>query len=52
VLIASLSVTVLLAVTLDLDRPTGGLIRVPPTALVDVRSSMTSAPAATGPGPP
>jgi hypothetical protein len=39
VLIASLLVTVLLAVTFDLDRPTRGLIGVRPTALVDVGSS-------------
>ena len=41
VLIASLLVTVLLVVTFDLDRPTRGLIRVPPTPLVDLSSSMT-----------
>jgi hypothetical protein len=52
VLIASLLVIVLLVVSFDLDRPTRGLIRVPPTALVDVGSSMTSAPAATEPGHP
>jgi hypothetical protein len=52
VLIASLLVTVLLAVTLDLDRPTRGLIRVPPTPLVDVSTSMDSAPAASAPGGP
>ena len=39
-LIASLLVTVLLVVTFDLDRPTRGLIRVPPTPLVDRSSSM------------
>jgi hypothetical protein len=37
VLIASLLVIALLVVTFDLDRPTRGLIRVPPTPLVDVR---------------
>jgi hypothetical protein len=52
VLIASLLVTVLLTVTLDLDRPTRGLIRVPPTPLVDVSTSMDSAPAASAPGGP
>jgi hypothetical protein len=52
VLVASLLVTVLLVVTFDLDRPTRGLIRVPPTPLVDVSSSMTSPPAATAPGRP
>lgn len=51
-LIASLLVTVLLAVTFGLDRPTRGLVRVPPTPLVDVSTSMTSAPAATAPGGP
>jgi hypothetical protein len=52
VLIASLLVTVLLQVTFDLDRPTRGLIRVPPTPLIDVSTSMTAAPAATAPGRP
>jgi hypothetical protein len=52
VLLASLLVTVLLLVTFDLDRPTRGLIRVPPTPLVDVGSSMTSPPAATAPNGP
>ncbi|MGY1694674.1 MULTISPECIES: bestrophin-like domain [unclassified Geodermatophilus] len=52
VLIASVLVTVLLVVTFDLDRPTRGLIRVPPTPLVDLSSSMTAAPAATAPGDP
>jgi hypothetical protein len=47
-----LLVTVLLAVTLDLDRPTRGLIRVPPTPLVDVSTSMDSPPAASAPGDP
>src|SRR4051794_18072112 len=54
VLVASLLVTILLAVTFDLDRPTRGLIRVPVTPLVDVSSTMTAAPAAdapTGTGP-
>ncbi|GAB3308204.1 hypothetical protein GCM10027451_16990 [Geodermatophilus aquaeductus] len=52
VLIASALVTVLLVVTFDLDRSTRGLIRVPPTPLVDVGTSMTGPPAATAPGPP
>ena len=39
-LIASLLVSVLLLVTFDLDRPTRGLVRVPPTPLVDLSSSM------------
>src|SRR5436309_2201152 len=49
VLIASLLVTVLLVVTFDLDRPTRGLIRVPATPLVDVRTSMIGPPAAAAP---
>jgi hypothetical protein len=49
VLIASLLVTVLLLVTFDLDRPTRGLIRVPATPLLDVRSSMIGPPAAAPP---
>jgi hypothetical protein len=52
VLVASLLVTVLLVVTFDLDRPTRGLIGVPPTPIVDVRESMTTAPAATAPHTP
>jgi hypothetical protein len=52
VLIASLLVAVLLVVTFDLDRPTRGLIRVPPIPLVDVRDSMTAAPAAPTPQGP
>jgi hypothetical protein len=52
VLVTSLLVTVLLVVTFDLDRPTRGLIRVPPTPLVDVSTSMNSPPAATARGGP
>jgi hypothetical protein len=52
VLVASLLVTVLLVVTFDLDRPTRGLIRVPPAPLVDVSTAMTAAPAATAPAGP
>jgi hypothetical protein len=52
VLIASLLVTVLLVVTFDLDRPTRGLISVPPTPIVDERASRTAAPAATAPHAP
>jgi hypothetical protein len=49
VLIASLLVSVLLLVTFDLDRPTRGLIRVPPTPLVDRSSSKAEpVPAASG----
>jgi hypothetical protein len=40
VLVASLLVTVLLLVTFDLDRPTRGLIRIPPTPLVDLSRQM------------
>jgi hypothetical protein len=52
VLVASLLVTVLLVVTFDLDRPTRGLIGVPPTPIVDVRVSMTTPPAASAPHAP
>ena len=48
VLIASLLVTVLPVVTFDLDRPTRGLIRVPPMPLIDVSTSMTATPTAPG----
>ena len=48
--VAALLVTVLLVVTFDLDRPTRGLIRVPPTPLVDVYTSMSEPPAAGPPG--
>jgi hypothetical protein len=48
--VAALLVTVLLAVTFDLDRPTRGLIRVPATPLLDVYSSMSDPPAAAAPG--
>jgi hypothetical protein len=41
VLVASLLVTVLLLVTFDLDRPTRGLIQVPATPLVDLRTDMS-----------
>jgi hypothetical protein len=40
VLVASALVTVLLLVTFDLDRPTRGLIQVPPTPLVDLSTDM------------
>jgi hypothetical protein len=52
VLVAVLLVTLLLGVTFDLDRPTRGLIQVPATPLVDVRSTMSAPPAANAPGPP
>jgi hypothetical protein len=50
VLLAAGLVTLLLLVTFDLDRPTRGMIRVPATALTDLRASMDLPPAATGPG--
>src|SRR5262245_10942984 len=51
-LAATVLVTLLLLVTFDLDRPTRGLIRVPSTALTDVRASMVLSPAAQGPTRP
>jgi hypothetical protein len=47
VLLAAALVTLLLLVTFDLDRPTRGLIRIPSTALTDLRASMAQSPAAT-----
>lgn len=41
-----------LLVTFDLDRPTRGLIRIPSTALTNLRASMVLPPAATGPARP
>ena len=41
--------TLLLLVMFDLDRPTRGLIRVPDTPLVELRTSMALPPAASGP---
>jgi hypothetical protein len=52
VLIAALLVVLLLQVTFDLDRPTRGLIQVPATPLVDVRTSMSAPPAADAPSGP
>jgi hypothetical protein len=52
VLIASVLVTILLAVTFDLDRPTRGLIQVPATPLVDLSTSMAAPPAAPAPQGP
>jgi hypothetical protein len=43
---ASVLVTLLLLVTLDLDRPTRGLITVPATPLESLRTSMVLPPAA------
>ena len=51
-LAATVLVTLLLLVTFDLDRPTRGLIKVPSTALADVRASMALPPAAQGPSRP
>ena len=45
VLFAAGLVSVLLLVTFDLDRPTRGLIRVPSTALTQLRASMILPPA-------
>jgi hypothetical protein len=45
-LLAALLVTTLLLVTLDLDRPTRGLITVPSSALISLRESMALPPAA------
>jgi hypothetical protein len=44
--LAAVMVTLLLYTIVDLDRPTRGLIRVPDTALVQVRASMNLPPAA------
>jgi hypothetical protein len=52
VLSAALLITLLLLVTFDLDRPTRGLIRVPSTALTELRASMILPPAAAAPGSP
>ena len=52
VLLAASVVTMLLLVTFDLDRPTRGLIRVPDTALTDLRASMALPPAASAPEGP
>jgi hypothetical protein len=51
VVLAGGLVTVLLLVIFDLDRPTRGLIRVPDTPLVALRSEMALPPAARGPTP-
>jgi hypothetical protein len=47
--LAAVLVSLLLLVTLDLDRPTRGLITVPNSALVSLRASMVPPPAANGP---
>ena len=46
VVLAAVLVSFLLLVTFDLDRPTRGLIRVPDTALLNLRASMDLPPAA------
>jgi hypothetical protein len=49
VVLASMLVAFLLLVTVDLDRPTRGMIRVPDTVLTNQLASMTQPPAASGP---
>jgi len=51
VVLAAALVTMLLLVTLDLDRPTRGLIKVPAAPLVSLRASMVLPPAAQAPAP-
>ena len=51
VLLAAGLLTLLLFVTFDLDRPSRGFIRVPNTALVQLRASMELPPAAGAPHP-
>ena len=51
VVLAGALVTLLLLVIFDLDRPTRGLIRVPDTPLIALRSEMALPPAAHGPTP-
>jgi hypothetical protein len=52
VVVASVLVAFLLLVTVDLDRPTRGMIQVPDTALRSQLASMTLPPAATAPTKP
>jgi hypothetical protein len=47
---AAVVVSLLILVTFDLDRPTRGLIKVPATALVNVKAMMSLPPAAPPPG--
>jgi len=49
VLVAAVLVTLMLVITLDLDRPVRGLIQVNATPLIDVRASMANPPASPGP---
>ena len=51
VLLASALVAFLLLVTVDLDRPTRGMIQVPDTVLTDQLASMEESPAAAAPRP-
>jgi hypothetical protein len=51
VVLAAALVTMLLLVTLDLDRPTRGLIKVPAAPLLSLRASMVLPPAAQAPAP-
>jgi hypothetical protein len=51
-LAAAALVTLLLLVTFDLDRPTRGLIRIPSTALTDLRASMAQPPGGDRSGQP
>ena len=52
VLIAAALVSMLLVITIDLDRPVRGFITVTDAPLVSVRASMVPPPAATGPSTP
>ncbi len=52
VLLASVLVAFLLLVTVDLDRPTRGMIHIPDTVLRDQLKSMTKPPAAAAPRVP
>ena len=52
VLIAAALVSMLLLITIDLDRPVRGFITVPDAPLVSVRASMALPPAASGPSAP
>ena len=51
VVLVAVFVSLLLLVTFDLDRPTRGLIKVPDTALTQLRASMNLPPAAPAPPP-
>jgi hypothetical protein len=49
ILLSVLLVTMVILITLDLDRPTRGLIKVPATPLISERASMELPPAAAAP---